>query len=152
MIRPLMLYGSCVWSSTSCDNIDRVYKLQKRAARVILDADREKRTASLLNQLDWLPFKQEIIMQKCCLIFRQITGDSPSYMTDLFVRNSDVHNRASRHGYYNLVCPHYNRETEGGRTFQISGIKLWNSIPIDVRKKETVSSFKVALSKHLKSM
>ena len=133
-----MLYGSCIWSSTSCDNIDRVYKLQNRAACVILDADREKRTVSLLNQLDWLPFKQKIIMQKCCLIFRQITGDSPSYMTDLFVRNSDVHNRASRHGYYNLVCPHYNRETEGGRTFRISGIKLWDSIPIDVLKKETV--------------
>ena len=83
MIRPLMLYGSRVWSSTLYNNIDRVYKLQKQAAHVILDADRGKRIASLINQLDWLPFKQEIIMQKCCLIFRQITGYSPSYMTDL---------------------------------------------------------------------
>ena len=27
----------------------------------------------------------------------------------------------------NLVCPSYNRETEGGRTFQENGAKLWNS-------------------------
>ena len=41
----------------------------------------------------------------------------------------------SQHGIYNLVCPRYNKESEGGRTFLVSGIKLWNCIHIDVKKK-----------------
>ena len=51
----------------------------------------------------------------------------PSYITKLLTKNSDRHN-------YNLVCPSYNREAEGGRSFQVSGAKLWNSIPLDIRK------------------
>ena len=39
MIKQLMLYGSTVWSNCSSDNITRVFKLQKRTARVILEAD-----------------------------------------------------------------------------------------------------------------
>ena len=39
MIKQLMLYGSTVWSNCSSDNTMRVFKLQKRTARVILEAD-----------------------------------------------------------------------------------------------------------------
>ena len=35
MIKPVMLYGSTVWESCSRANIEKIYKLQKRAARVI---------------------------------------------------------------------------------------------------------------------
>ena len=56
--------------------------------------------------------------------------------------NSDRHTRTSRYGKYNLVYPSYNRETEGGRTFQANGAKLWNSIPLDIREKDSIGSFK----------
>ena len=36
MIKRIMLYGSIVWDSCSSENIDKIYKLQKRAVRVIL--------------------------------------------------------------------------------------------------------------------
>ena len=36
MIKRIMLYGSIVWDSCSSENIDKIYKLQERAARVIL--------------------------------------------------------------------------------------------------------------------
>ena len=32
---------------------------------------------------------------------------------------------------FNLLCPSFNSETEGGQTFQTNGAKLWNSIPLD---------------------
>ena len=39
MIKQVMLYGSTIWSNCSADNLTRLLKLQKRAARVILGAD-----------------------------------------------------------------------------------------------------------------
>ena len=39
MIKPVILYGSTVRAVTSKENLNRVFKFQKRAARVILDMD-----------------------------------------------------------------------------------------------------------------
>ena len=75
-------------------------------------------------------------------------NNCPSYITKLLMRNSDRHTRTSRYGKYNLVYPSYNRETEGKRTFQANGAKLWNSIPLDIRKKDPIGSFKSSVKKH----
>ena len=85
----------------------------------------------LFEKLTWLPLNDEIKLQKYSLIFRRVIGDTPNRMY--------------------LLYPRYNRETEGGRTFQINGIKLWNIIPIEIRKKGTIGSFKSALKKHFYS-
>ena len=42
MIKQVMLYGSTIWSNCSADNLTRILKLQKRAARVILGADQDQ--------------------------------------------------------------------------------------------------------------
>jgi len=66
-------------------------------------------------------------------MFRRIKNekDCPRYITNLLPRNADNRSvtRANRYGMCNLVCPRYNRETEGrGSTFQVRGFKLWNAI------------------------
>ena len=64
-IKPLFLYGRAVWSMTSKTNIRRVFRLQKRAARTLLDVKtKEERTGSLFKKLNWMPFYDEI---KLCL-------------------------------------------------------------------------------------
>ena len=50
---------------------------------------------------------------------------------------------------FNLVCPFYNRETEGGCTFRVRGARLWSRIPLDMRKKDTTGAFKNALKRYL---
>ena len=58
LVKPIMLYGS--WCTASEENVIRVFKLQKRAARVILDADSGERSELLFRRLDWLPLKDEL--------------------------------------------------------------------------------------------
>ena len=62
----------------------------------------------------------------------------------------DVNKRTSRHSSYNLVCPRYNRETEGEKTFQVSTIKLWNSPPNDIKKENTIENFELKFKTHFK--
>ena len=154
LIKPIMLYGSCAWSTSSEENVKHVSKLHKRAARVILDADTGQRSEVLFRRLDWLPLKDELNSQMSSLIFTRINNEEhcPSYITQLLPRNSDRHSRTSRYGKYNLVCPYYNRETEGGRSFQVRAIKLWNKIPLDVHTKNTIGSFKSALKKYFSAL
>ena len=58
LVKPIILYGSCAWCTASEENVNHVSKLQKRAARVILDADIGERSELLFRQLDWLPLKE----------------------------------------------------------------------------------------------
>ena len=56
MIKQTMMYGSSVWVSTSVDNLNKVFRPQKRAARVILNADTRANSVDLFRELNWLPF------------------------------------------------------------------------------------------------
>ena len=89
LIKPIMLYGSCTWCTASEENVNRVSKLQKRAARVILDADIGERSELLFRQLDWLPLKEELNLKRSSLIFRRIKDENacPSYIAELLTRN-----------------------------------------------------------------
>ena len=59
-IKPVIMYGSFIWGSTSTNNIRRVFRLQKRAAGVILGVrTKEESTIKLFKKLDWLPFYDE---------------------------------------------------------------------------------------------
>ena len=56
MIKQTMMYGSSVWVSTSVDNLNKVFRLQRRAAQVILNADTRANRVDLFRELNWLPF------------------------------------------------------------------------------------------------
>ena len=142
-IKPLFLYGGAVWSMTSKANIKRVFRLQKRAARTILDVKtKEERTVSLFKKLDWIPFYVEINVNKLCLIFKCLNGQCPEYLCNKFVLVSHTSVRSSRYGHKTLRCPKYNRKTEGGKTFLTSSILLWNSLPVKIRSSDSINSFK----------
>ena len=98
--------------------------------------------------LHWLPLRDEIKIQKCCVIFNRVIGQSTSYMEQILVRNVDHGSRTNRHSNLNLICPRYKRETEGGKSFGVTGVKLWNSIPIDIRSNNSYYPFKKALRKY----
>ena len=50
----------------------------------------------------------------CIHVHKRINGHSPSYINDLLVLNSNINDRNSRNSSLHLVCPPFERETEGG--------------------------------------
>ena len=113
----------------STEELKRVFRLQKGAARMILQVDTRSRTVDNFTKLGWMPFYDEVKMNICILILKKLNADVPSYIDELFITNKSIHSRQTRHGGYNLVCPRYNRSSEVGKSFTISSIKSWNSLP-----------------------
>ena len=72
MIKQAMLYGSTIWSNCSADNLTRILKLQKRAAREILGADTRSNSVNLFNKSGWLSFYDEAKVNK------RLQGNFPS--------------------------------------------------------------------------
>ena len=70
----------------------------------------------------------------------------------MLTSNADMQTRSSgRYSQRNLVCPRYNRGTEGGKSFQVSTSKLWNSLPphIKTSEKSVESIMILTLSQYL---
>nr|XP_058953753.1 uncharacterized protein LOC131781114 [Pocillopora verrucosa] len=126
IISPVMSYVSAIWSNCDKELLYRVFKLQKRAARVILYAERMAPSVELFNRLKWIPFYEKCKIDKASIMFKRIHGALPSYLNEHIPINNSRHSRTTRYSNFNVLCPRYNRETEGGRTFLVTGTKIWN--------------------------
>ena len=84
LIKPILLYGSCTWTTAMEENVKCVFKLQKRAAHIILDANIRDRSKDLFRQVDWQPLMDEVNLQQCSLIFRHIRNEDvcPDYYNE----------------------------------------------------------------------
>ena len=88
-----MRYASTVWTSCNKEVLERVLRRkQKRAARIILEAQRTSRIVTLFNNLSWILFYNEAYIKRCELAFKRINGSQlPDYLSASLRKNSDVH-------------------------------------------------------------
>ena len=83
LILPLIDYGSYTWGSTSKLNIERLSKLQKRAARIILKADFDAPSSEMFNELGWWTIANRHNYNKAVLTFKALNDLTPKYITNL---------------------------------------------------------------------
>ena len=78
-----MLYASTVWTSSSVENMQKVFKLEKRAASIILGADTKANSVQLFRKLDWVPFFHEAkVNTNDCDIQTTVWGLPILYVSD----------------------------------------------------------------------
>ena len=76
IIKPIMLYSSMIWTSCSKENLLKVLRLQKRAARKILDGQRTTPSVGLFNSLKWIPFYAESYVNRSDLTYKRLNGNT----------------------------------------------------------------------------
>ena len=74
---------------------------------------------------------------------------SPENLWDKFQQRSSQSNYATRH-CKDLQIPRLNTE-HAKKSYQYSTVKIWNTIPTDIRELPTISHFKKRLKEFLKS-
>ena len=147
VIKPLLMYASTVWTLCNKEVLERVLRVQKRAARIILESQCTSRTATLFNNISWIPFYNEAYIKRCELAFKGTHGSQlPDYLSASLRKNSDVRSRNTRNCDVNLLCPLHRNISEGGRTFVVRTVKDWNNLPRSL-KTRSLKSFKAELWK-----
>ena len=79
-IKPLFTYCCTVWSNRGQTNLDELFKLQKRCARLILDSPRDARSYDNFQKLKWLPVDQLFKLNKLSLLKKVIDNSAPEYL------------------------------------------------------------------------
>ena len=141
-ILPLIDYGSITWSGTTGANLERILKLQKRAARIILQTVYSTPSSSMFAELGWQPINKRLAYNKAVFTYKALNGQTPQYITDLLepvAETRDRHLRSSTNG--TLAVPR-STTTVYDRSFSVSAPSLWNSLPVDLRNSQSLGGFK----------
>jgi hypothetical protein len=139
-------YGCIVWSNGNRHDLNRIYKIQKRAARIILKKPIRTPTKDLFHNLKWLSFESRCKYHTALLVYKSIHNLVPKYITDIV--------KVSNNPRYNLrSSSRTDIEHFKGRTnlitkcFSYTGMRAWNDIPFEIRSVSSIYLFK----KHLKT-
>ena len=68
--------------------LERVLRMQKRAACIILSAPCTSRTVTMFNNLNWLRFYNEAYINLCALAFKRINRTLPHYLNTSLKKTS----------------------------------------------------------------
>ena len=144
LILPHFDYCSPVWDELSVTLSDKLQKVQNRAARVITRSSYDTSASILLNRLNWHNLSTRRKKLKATLRFKIIKGLSPEYLQDLFSIRSTKYNLRDSEIKLNLPKP---RTNYCKRALGYSGALLWNSLPVHLRKSDSLRYFKRELDK-----
>ena len=148
-ILPLIDYCSVVWGNSSEENLNRILKLQKRAARSIMNASYDTPSSFLFKQLEIMPIKVRIFYHKAVSVYKGLHELAPGYICNLFCEAQTFHERKLRSSCSgNLAIPRPHLECFK-KSLSYSGPKVWNSLPSDVKSATSLANFKHMLRCHL---
>ena len=133
-------YCNTVWGNTTKTNLDRLHRLQKRAARLIFD-DYISPSSELLRKLHWLPFAERVNHNKAVMMYKCMNNRTPSYLQNMFSPQSNSRYKLRSEEHRNLSVPRPRIEMYKN-SFSYSGAKIWNSLPTNVRNSDNLNVFK----------
>ena len=144
-ILPVLDYCNTIWGSCNQTQIYKLSKLQKRAARIILNKSFHTPSAIMFNELSWLSMSNRFKYHMGILVYKALNNIGPSYFCNLVTKsgNHSYQLRSVTHG--DLVIAAKPNTLYLKRTFGYCGMNIWNKIPLDIRCKPSLSKFKTAL-------
>ena len=139
------------WGSTTVSNIDKVYKLQKRAMRVVLGVAFDCPSHFIFDAMNVLSVRQRIVYFTCVLVFKCLEGNAPSYLTNNFYAMNQVHDYQTRAAANQVLQTPIFRSGNGQRSFNMRGVRLWNTLPTHIKNSTSLPIFKRLLITFIKT-
>ena len=141
-------YCSSAWYpgllSSLCGTIDI---LQRKCARFSLNLGHMSHIgADEFKKLSWLPFSKRVSYYSLVRVFKIRNGLSPSYLSDNFTRIETVHSYNLRQSHCNFSLAHCNSPSG---TFNRTATSDWNSLPVEIKESQSLSTFKSCLWRFL---
>ena len=143
------IYCCSVWGNCPANQQNRITKLQKRAARLILDADLSIPSSDLFKKLKWLPFPKYVEYQQSVTVYKSLNELNPHYMNKLFSYTQENHSYGTRNATSSLLALPKCNKSIGQKCISYSGPKVWNGLTEAIRCAPSLPSFK---SRYLKAM
>ncbi len=145
LILPYLSYGILLWGSACYVNLNRIFKLQKRAIRIISNSSYLCHTKPLFEKYNVLDIFDLYSKEVCLFMHKYHNGLLPRAFDNLFTNMKDVHDYNTRNKN------NYRSEIHKMENVISIGPKMWNYLPKEIRSLKHVSAFKSKLVAFLKN-
>ena len=141
IVEPHFRYCCSVWGCAGTTEINRLQKLQNRAARIVKNSSFDTPSNQLIEKLGWKTINKLIDIESKIMVFKSLNELAPPYLRSLFRKNSQSTSYRIRNTSTDLRLP--KKGTENGKTcFSFRGVKLWNRLSANCKQAASLSTFK----------
>ena len=131
-LTPIMDYGCVVWQSVNMSDINRIIKLQKRSARIILNEGIDTRSSEMFKSLNWLKFPGRCKYFTGLMVYKSLHNLTPVYIQELISFSSnesyDLRSKSRNDIIHKKPNTNYLK-----KTFGYSSMDVWNQLPVVIR-------------------
>ena len=142
-VRPVLEYSSSVWDPHTQANQDSIEMVQRRAARFTKGFNFREQVSvgKLLEQLNWPTLKERRAKTKTTLLYKALNNlvDIPTQ----HLRLTQTQTRQQQNFYIPFAHTNAYRHS-----FFMDTIRLWNTLPSNIKSAPSLPIFKEALSHH----
>ena len=131
---------NCLLYSLPVERRRKLQKVQNACATLICRARSRDHVTPLLFELHWSPISARITYKILLLTYRALHGLSETYLTDLL--QPYVPRRQLRSAGHEKLFEPFTRNGYGDRAFSRAAARLWNKLPLDIRRLPTLGAFK----------
>ena len=126
-----------VWGSCGTTRLNKLQKLQNRAARIVTDSDFDTSTAPLIQDLGWPTIVQLIQRETSTMTYKCLNQLAPTYLSGCFSKLSDYHTRFLRNSGTDVHIPRM-KTSNGQKSFAYRGTKVWNDLDSETKFASTI--------------
>ena len=122
------------------NRLQRLQLVQNSAARVKNQTKRYTSITPILNGLHWLPINKRCQFKIQLSTFKSLNGCAPEYLCDML--NVYMPNISLRSTAFTSLVPCRNRSILLGKHFfGTSAAKLWNELPRNIQRADSITMF-----------
>ena len=141
-VLPHLDYCSTVWSTTSEHNALLLLRLQKRAARLILDKPLRTSSQAMFKELRWMPLQDRIKYRDMVMVYKARHQQIPQYITSMFDTVQNHHSAYTRAAVHNHLYRNQFSLEMTRKSFKFRSIPMWNNLPRHIKEAQTLTEFK----------
>lgn len=138
LILPYFNYCSEVWGNTYNTHLQILYRLQKKAIRVVHNVGHSDHTNGLFLKSNTLKLVDLIKLKSLLMIYKAKKNQLPRNIQQLFANRDDKYNLR---GTQNLKVQR-TRTTLKGQCISRRGVNLWNHLDADLKEATSLQQFK----------
>ena len=145
-IRPTLEYADIVWNNCTQYEINKIEKIQLKAARIVTGATRLISVELLYKETGWEPLQNRRYKHNLCQVYKMMNDLTPTYLKSLIpatVANTSAYQLRDTEN----IRPLLTRTQLYYKSFLPSSIRNWNQLPLNIRNSASLSSFKQQLNK-----
>lgn len=149
LLLPVLDYADACYLDITEEQLDKLERLQNFCIRFIFGLRKYDHISPYRSMLKWLPIRLRRNMHILSLLFSILFNPLyPNYLKERFEFLHDSNTLSLRSSDNLALKTPVHSSSFYGKSFTVQAVRLWNALPVDIKKSSSLQTFKNKLKQH----